>query len=146
MLSPFWQNVLISFLTGGGFAAVLGLIQYKIKRKDDSEDKKAAQSDKTDEIAEMVKELVKELIAWKDSQTELSKNQSEMILGLAHDRIVYLGSKYLQAGEITVQELDDFNQYLYEPYAKLGGNGTGEKIWNRVNALPVREPERRKDE
>lgn len=142
MLSPFWQNVLISFLTGGGFAAVLGLIQYKIKRKDDSEDKKAAQSDKTDEIAEMVKEL----IAWKDSQTELSKNQSEMILGLAHDRIVYLGSKYLQAGEITVQELDDFNQYLYEPYAKLGGNGTGEKIWNRVNALPVREPERRKDE
>ena len=142
MLSPFWQNVLISFLTGGGFAAVLGLIQYKIKRKDDSEDKKAAQSDKTDEIAEMVKEL----IAWKDSQTELSKNQSEMILGLAHDRIVYLGSKYLQAGEITVQELDDFNQYLYEPYAKLGGNGTGEKIWNRVNALPVREPERRRDE
>lgn len=142
MLSPFWQNVLISFLTGGGFAAVLGLIQYKIKRKDDSDDKKAAQSDKTDEIAEMVKEL----IAWKDSQTELSKNQSEMILGLAHDRIVYLGSKYLQAGEITVQELDDFNQYLYEPYAKLGGNGTGEKIWNRVNALPVREPERRKDE
>lgn len=142
MLSPFWQNVLISFLTGGGFAAVLGLIQYKIKRKDDSKDKKAAQSDKTDEIAEMVKEL----IAWKDSQTELSKNQSEMILGLAHDRIVYLGSKYLQAGEITVQELDDFNQYLYEPYAKLGGNGTGEKIWNRVNALPVREPERRKDE
>lgn len=142
MLSPFWQNVLISFLTGGGFAAVLGIIQYKIKRKDDSEDKKAAQSDKTDEIAEMVKEL----IAWKDSQTELSKNQSEMILGLAHDRIVYLGSKYLQAGEITVQELDDFNQYLYEPYAKLGGNGTGEKIWNRVNALPVREPERRKDE
>ena len=93
-----------------------------------------------------VAEMVKELIAWKDSQTELSKNQSEMILGLAHDRIVYLGSKYLQAGEITVQELDDFNQYLYEPYAKLGGNGTGEKIWNRVNALPVREPERRKDE
>ena len=142
MLSPLWQNVLISFLTGGGFAAVLGIVQYKIKRKDDSEDKKAAQSDKTDEIAEMVKEL----IAWKDSQTELSKNQSEMILGLAHDRIVYLGSKYLQTGEITVQELDDFNQYLYEPYAKLGGNGTGEKIWNRVNALPVREPERRKDE
>lgn len=142
MLSPFWQNVLISFLTGGGFAAVLGLIQYKIKRKDDSKDKKAAQSDKTDEIAEMVKEL----IAWKNSQTDLSKNQSEMILGLAHDRIVYLGSKYLQNGEITVQELDDFNQYLYDPYAKLGGNGTGKKIWERVNALPVREPKRRKDE
>lgn len=134
MISPSWQNAIISFTTGGGFATVMGLVQYKMKRKDNAKDKKEAKADKTNEIAAMVREL----ISWKDDQTTLSQKQSEMLLGLAHDRIVYLGSQYIERGSITMQELDDFNKYLYEPYAKLGGNGTGKMIWERVNDLPVK--------
>lgn len=134
MISPFWQNAIISFITGGGFATVMGLVQYKMKRKDNAKDKKEAKADKTNEIAAMVREL----ISWKDDQATLSQKQSEMLLGLAHDRIVYLGSKYIERGSITMQELDDFNEYLYEPYTELGGNGTGKMIWERVNDLPVK--------
>ena len=134
MISPSWQNAIISFITGGGFAAVMGLVQYKMKRKDNAKDKKEAKADKTNEIAAMVREL----ISWKNEQTALSQKQSEMLLGLAHDRIVYLGSKYIARGSITMQELDDFSKYLYEPYADLGVNGTGKAIWERVNDLPVK--------
>lgn len=134
MISPFWQNAIISFITGGGFATVMGLVQYKMKRKDNAKDKKEAKADKTNEIAAMVREL----ISWKDDQTTLSQKQSEMLLGLAHDRIVYLGSQYIERGSITMQELDDFDKYLYEPYTELGGNGTGKMIWERVNDLPVK--------
>ena len=134
MISPFWQNAIISFITGGGFAAVMGLVQYKMKRKDNAKDKKEAKADKTNEIAAMVREL----ISWKDDQTTLSQKQSEMLLGLAHDKIVYLGSQYIERGSITMQELDDFDKYLYEPYTELGGNGTGKMIWERVNDLPVK--------
>lgn len=134
MISPFWQNAIISFITGGGFATVMGLVQYKMKRKDNAKDKKEAKADKTNEIAAMVREL----ISWKDDQATLSQKQSEMLLGLAHDRIVYLGSKYIERGSITMQELDDFSKYLYEPYTELGGNGTGKMIWERVNDLPAK--------
>lgn len=134
-LSPFWQTIIEIIATGllsGGFFSWL---TSRMARKDQVKDKKEAKEDKTDDIVAMLNELV----TWKDGQSILSRKQSEMLLGLAHDRIVYLGSKYLEQGSITMQELDDFNQYLYEPYAELGGNGTGKMIWERVNALPVKE-------
>lgn len=127
MFDPTLKDVCLAFFTGGGLAAVFGIIQYKIKRADDERDS-----------ANDIKKLTKELVEWKDYQSGVTQKQSEMLMGLAHDRIVRLGSSYIEAGEVTMQELDDFNCYLYEPYAKLGGNGTGEMIWRRVNELPVR--------
>lgn len=133
-LSLFWQEVIKILATGllsGGFFSWL---TSRMARKDQVKDKKEAKEDRVDDMMA----LLQELVAWKDGETELSRKQSEMLLGLAHDRIIYLGSKYLEQGYIDMQELDDFNTYLYEPYAVLGGNGTGEKIWERVNTLPVR--------
>lgn len=59
-----------------------------------------------------------------------------MLLGLGHDRIMTLGEKYEERGYITYEEFDDFNTYLYQPYKEMGGNGTGEEIYNRVRSLP----------
>ena len=39
---------------------------------------------------------------------------------------------------MTIQELDDFNHYLFEPYKALGGNGTGEEVAKKVNSLPIK--------
>lgn len=82
--------------------------------------------------------LIMFLVQRHDQRKGLWARQTEMLLGIAHDRIVYLGGQYIERGEITSEELDDFNRYLYEPYAALGGNGTGKTIWTRVNALPIR--------
>lgn len=72
----------------------------------------------------------------KNSEVE---KQSAMLVGLGHDRIVYLGSKYIKAGNITHQDYEDLIKYLYEPYQALGGNGTAQKIMQEVDKLPFRE-------
>ena len=63
---------------------------------------------------------------------------SQMLLGLGHHEILEVGQSYINRGWVTIQELDDFNHYLYVPYRKLGGNGTGALMANRVNSLPIR--------
>ena len=74
----------------------------------------------------------------REKEDEELKNQSQMLLGLGHDRITYLGTKYIEKGSITDAEFENLNTYLYEPYTKLGGNGTAEKIMDDVKKLPVK--------
>lgn len=64
--------------------------------------------------------------------------RDEMLMGLAHDRIIQLGSSYIERGYITRDEYENLIDYLYKPYAKLGGNGTGEKIIEDVKRLPLK--------
>lgn len=64
--------------------------------------------------------------------------EREMLIGLAHDRILSLGMKYIQRGYITRDEYENINQYLYEPYSKLGGNGSAKKIMEELNKLPIK--------
>lgn len=59
----------------------------------------------------------------------------EMLIGLGHDRIVYLGMLYLERGDwITQDEYENLNDYLYKPYAKIGGNGSAERIIQEVRS------------
>lgn len=73
----------------------------------------------------------------KDGQTEATKRQSAMLLGLGHDRIVYLGSGCIERGCITQDEYENLHDYLYEPYLALGGNGTAKKVMAEVERLPL---------
>lgn len=75
----------------------------------------------------------------KDKEDEELKNQSAMLLGLGHDRIIYLGSEYIKKGFVTEAEFENLNKYLYEPYRNLGGNGTAEKIMEDIKNLPLKE-------
>lgn len=62
----------------------------------------------------------------------------KMLVGLAHDRIIYLGMQYIVRGDITHDEYENLYDYLYIPYKQMGGNGSAEKIMNEVQKLPVR--------
>lgn len=62
---------------------------------------------------------------------------NRMLMGLAHDRILYLGQEYINRGTITVDEYDNLVNYLYEPYKALGGNGTAERVIDAVKKLPI---------
>jgi hypothetical protein len=59
-------------------------------------------------------------------------------MGLAHDRIIFLGSKYIDRGWITKDEYEDLNTYLYEPYSQFGGNGLAKKVMLDVEKLPMK--------
>ena len=60
-----------------------------------------------------------------------------MLIGLAHDRIVYLGMGYVERGYITQDEYENLYEYLYKPYERLGGNGSAKRIMIEVNKLPI---------
>lgn len=63
---------------------------------------------------------------------------TQLLLGIAHDRIIFLGMSYIDKGWISKDEYDDLMKYLYEPYTHFGGNGLAEKIMNEVKQLPIR--------
>ena len=64
--------------------------------------------------------------------------QDEMLVGLAHDRILYLGMSYIERGYITRDEYENLHDYLYAPYMKLGGNGSAKRIMQEVDKLPIK--------
>lgn len=63
---------------------------------------------------------------------------NDLVLGLGHDRIVFLGMGYVDRGWITKDEYEDFMKHLYLPYSQFGGNGLAEKVVSEVKGLPIR--------
>lgn len=68
---------------------------------------------------------------------EKNSSKSKMLLGLGHDRIMYLGMKYVERGSITQGEYENLNKYLFEPYKAMGGNGSAERLMREVDKLPI---------
>lgn len=64
--------------------------------------------------------------------------KNKMIKGLGHDRIIFLCEVYLARGWLTTEEFENLHDYLYEPYVKMGGNGTAKKMMAEVEKLPIR--------
>ena len=61
-----------------------------------------------------------------------------MLVGLAHDRILFLGMHYVDRGFITQDEYENLHDYLYVPYEKLGGNGSAKRVMQEVDKLPIK--------
>lgn len=74
--------------------------------------------------------LIQKLTDKKDAKTQ-------MLVGLAHDRILYLGISYVQRGYITKDEYENLYDYLYKPYLKMGGNGSAKRVMGEVDKLPL---------
>lgn len=64
--------------------------------------------------------------------------KTRLLIGLAHDRIIYLGTQYIERGYITTDEYENLNDYLYQPYAENGGNGSAKRVMEQVKALPIK--------
>ncbi len=73
----------------------------------------------------------------KAAENKQNSVESQMLIGLAHDRIIYLGMVYIERGYITQDEYENLYEYLYKPYEKLGGNGSAKRIMTEVNKLPI---------
>lgn len=67
--------------------------------------------------------------------------EGQMLKGLGHDRICYLGENYIRRGYITKDEYENLHDYLYLPYKKLGGNGTAEKVMKEIERLSLKDKE-----
>ncbi len=77
------------------------------------------------------------LWAYLQRRAEKKDNKTQMLVGLAHDRIMCLGVRYINQGYITPDEYENLYTYLYYPYSELGGNGSAKRIIQEVNKLPI---------
>lgn len=69
--------------------------------------------------------------------------KTQMLLGLAHDRIMALSMEYIERGYITQDEYENLHDYLYKPYINIGGNGSAKHIVEeQVNKLPYIPPDK----
>lgn len=82
------------------------------------------------------------IVIQKKDKEEQEKRESEqalsnMVRGLAHAKIIELGEHYIVQGYVTIDDLNEFDHYLYQPYEALGGNGYAKKIYGQVLKLPI---------
>lgn len=77
---------------------------------------------------------------WAVIQKRMEKKdvKIQMLIGLAHDRIISLGLSYIERGYITSDEYENLVDYLYKPYEAMGGNGTAKKIVDEVKKLEIK--------
>lgn len=67
------------------------------------------------------------------------KNNSALeraVIAMLHDKIFDKAERYIKRGGITIKELENL-RCLYTPYKALGGNGTGEKLFNDCCVLSI---------
>lgn len=86
------------------------------------------------------------LWAYITKRLEKKDVKTEMLVGLAHDRILFLGMHYVDRGFITQDEYENLHDYLYVPYEKLGGNGSAKRVMQEVDRLPIKKSTYEKEE
>lgn len=69
---------------------------------------------------------------------EKNNVERKMLVGLAHDRIIHLGMVYVTRGYVTQDEYENLNDHLYQPYEKMGGNGSAKRVMEEVRKLPIK--------
>ncbi|MFW3538198.1 hypothetical protein [Vagococcus fluvialis] len=69
-----------------------------------------------------------------EETVELLKDSN---LALSHDKLYTYCTTYIERGYVTVGELDNL-EYLFSSYKGLGGNGTGEHLYNEVKKLKIK--------
>lgn len=131
-------TALLSFVGGGAMVALIGFLgdrfKFREERKAKREDRAAAKADRTQELEKTVSELSGEMKTIKDQNAA----QSEALRLMMLDRILHLGSHYIQDGAIT---LDDRRRLhaMHDCYHDgLGGNGDAKLVMDAVDELPLK--------
>lgn len=75
--------------------------------------------------------------ARREKKDDKKNANTRLLVGMAHDRIIYLGMKYVERGFVTKDEYENLNDYLFEPYAAAGGNGSAKRVMEEVRKLPL---------
>lgn len=72
----------------------------------------------------------------KDREAANTSAQSRMLIGLGHDRLIYLTDRFVRRGSITLKEKRNL-EFLYIPYRDMGGNGDCKIGYDACQQLPV---------
>ena len=70
----------------------------------------------------------------------------QMVFGIGYERLISACRKYIEAGWIDLDELEELDKHLYQPYKAMGGNGTAELLMEKVRKLPNSRPKEDKED
>lgn len=77
----------------------------------------------------------------KDENGTISKDDFEAVVkgmrGLLYGELEQRCSDMIQRGHISAGELNDLRKYYYEPYKSLKGDGTIDRLMQRVEDLDI---------
>lgn len=77
-------------------------------------------------------------VVWLLQNHKSSKDDTKMALViLLRETIEWRYQLYLERETITKEEYKDFEE-LYQVYHRLGGNGTGTRMWDEIKKKTVR--------
>ncbi len=107
-MDPQTQMIVTALITAVSSSGVMSIVLYLIQRRDKKKD-----------LAEANRSA-----------------QSRMLLGLGHDKIIYLTDKFVRRGAITLKEKRNL-EFLAKPYFEAGGNGDGKIGYDACQKLPV---------
>lgn len=68
--------------------------------------------------------------------TEKKSDRNKLLMGLAYSEIINRSERYIERGYISSDEYHELDHYLYQPYKKMGGNGTAMRLIQIVEKLP----------
>jgi hypothetical protein len=145
-------SVLMAILGYGGFFAFLQfLITKKFERKDklvelqkefqkgleEREETGRKRYEEHKESIEKLNEAIMQLVRNDNENNKYMHYVGDELMGLAHDKLVYLTDRFQRRGAITLKEKNTL-QTIYEPYHDgLGGNGDGKTGYEYAMQLPV---------
>ena len=64
----------------------------------------------------------------------------QMVFGIGYERLISACREYIEAGWIDLDELEELDKHLFQPYKAMGGNGTAELLMEKVRDLPNARP------
>ena len=71
-----------------------------------------------------------------DKLTDKKSDKNKLLMGLAYSEIINRSERYIERGYISSDEYHELDHYLYQPYKKMGGNGTAMRLMEKVEKLP----------
>lgn len=79
-----------------------------------------------------------------NSISENQKNVCDALIGMAHDKIIYMTDKITERGYITLKERATLDS-IYQPYRAMGGNSHAKAGYEHVIELDVISDEKAKE-
>jgi len=127
------NTLLIAFFGVSLTRGIGQLIQYLFKIVKEKEKENKQNKEAFDRMIDHDERQESRLTKLESSQELIVNSQ----LAALHNQIFNKANEYIRRDSITMTELDNFNT-VYEAYKALGGNGTGHKLHEKVNAITIK--------
>ncbi len=88
-------------------------------------------------LAVIGSQALAELVKWFATRKK-PKPADKLLVALAQDRIVYVGSACISEGSISKNQLSVLTS-IWTPYKEMDGDGMADTIFERCKHLPLKE-------